>query len=86
MLRKISSVHLFSGKALDDLRHVRQEEVAVLAHGLAGAGSKDSELGSASKCMHGQRPRAGDGGEELFGDGSGSGDEKATSSRRWLWR
>ena len=24
MLRKISSVHLFSGKALDDFRHVRQ--------------------------------------------------------------
>ncbi|KAJ4974881.1 hypothetical protein NE237_008055 [Protea cynaroides] len=38
MLRKICSVHLFSGKALDDFRHIRQEEVAVLTRRLAGAG------------------------------------------------
>ncbi|XP_043703971.1 flavonoid 3'-monooxygenase-like [Telopea speciosissima] len=38
MLRKICSVHLFSAKALDDFRHVRQEEVAVLTKQLAVAG------------------------------------------------
>ncbi|XP_052179859.1 flavonoid 3'-monooxygenase [Diospyros lotus] len=37
MLRKICSVHLFSAKALDDFRHVRQEEVGVLTRGLASA-------------------------------------------------
>nr|QTW92175.1 flavonoid 3' hydroxylase [Cistus creticus subsp. creticus] len=37
MLRKISSVHLFSGKALDDYKHVRQEEVGVLVGALADA-------------------------------------------------
>nr|XP_043607497.1 flavonoid 3'-monooxygenase-like [Erigeron canadensis] len=30
MLRKICSLHLFSAKALDDFRHVREEEVAIL--------------------------------------------------------
>ncbi|CAH2040998.1 unnamed protein product, partial [Thlaspi arvense] len=38
MLRKICSVHLFSTKALDDFRHVRQEETARLTRALAGAG------------------------------------------------
>ncbi|XAR63793.1 Flavonoid 3'-monooxygenase [Bertholletia excelsa] len=38
MLRKICSVHLFSAKALDDFRHVRQEETARLTRALAGAG------------------------------------------------
>nr|ACO35752.1 flavonoid 3'-hydroxylase [Cosmos sulphureus] len=45
MLRKICSVHLFSGKALDDFRHVRQEEVAVLTRALAGAGKSPVKLG-----------------------------------------
>ncbi|KAJ7978724.1 Flavonoid 3'-hydroxylase [Quillaja saponaria] len=45
MLRKISSVHLFSGKALDDFRHVRQEEVSILIRALASAGSKAVNLG-----------------------------------------
>ncbi|KAJ0981977.1 hypothetical protein J5N97_010232 [Dioscorea zingiberensis] len=31
MLRRLCTFHLFSTKALDDLRHVRQEEVALLA-------------------------------------------------------
>ncbi|KAF7134941.1 hypothetical protein RHSIM_Rhsim08G0146900 [Rhododendron simsii] len=38
MLRKICSVHLFSAKALDDFRHVRLEEVAILTRTLASAG------------------------------------------------
>ncbi|CAA7026975.1 unnamed protein product [Microthlaspi erraticum] len=35
MLRKISSVHLFSAKALEDFKHVRQEEVGTLTRELA---------------------------------------------------
>ncbi|KAG5232949.1 flavonoid 3'-monooxygenase [Salix suchowensis] len=38
LLRKISSVHLFSAKSLDDFRHIRQEEVAVLTGALTRAG------------------------------------------------
>nr|AYV88861.1 cytochrome P450 oxidase CYP75B114 [Polygala tenuifolia] len=45
MLRKISSVHLFSAKALDDYRHVRQDEVSVLTRALASGGSKAVNLG-----------------------------------------
>ncbi|KAL6580016.1 Cytochrome P450 [Orobanche minor] len=45
MLRKICAVHIFSAKALDDFRHVRQEEVAVLVRRLAGAGKKPVPLG-----------------------------------------
>ncbi|XP_059638663.1 flavonoid 3'-monooxygenase [Cornus florida] len=45
MLRKICSVHLFSTKALDDFRHVRQDEVAVLTRGLASAGQTPVNLG-----------------------------------------
>ncbi|XP_019056802.1 PREDICTED: flavonoid 3'-monooxygenase isoform X5 [Tarenaya hassleriana] len=37
MLRKISSVHLFSAKALEDSRHVRQEEVGAFTRELARA-------------------------------------------------
>ncbi|KAI3970821.1 hypothetical protein MKX01_024468 [Papaver californicum] len=35
MFRKICAVHLFSGKALDEFRYVREEEVAVLTKALA---------------------------------------------------
>nr|KYP56687.1 Flavonoid 3'-monooxygenase [Cajanus cajan] len=45
LLRKISSVHLFSGKALDDFRHVRQEEAARLTRNLASSNSKAVNLG-----------------------------------------
>ncbi|KAI4335917.1 hypothetical protein L6164_014513 [Bauhinia variegata] len=45
MLRKISSLHLFSAKALDDFRHLRQEEVSRLTRNLAKAGSKPVNLG-----------------------------------------
>ncbi|KAI9173767.1 hypothetical protein LWI28_006150 [Acer negundo] len=78
LLRKISSVHLFSGKALDDYTHVRQEEVAVLTGALANAaGSAAVNLGqllnvcavnALGRVMLGRR---------LFGDGSGGGDPKA---------
>nr|QRV61378.1 F3'H [Litchi chinensis] len=77
MLRKISSVHLFSTKVLDDYRHVRQEEIAILTRALANAGSSAVNLGqllnvcavnALGRVMLGRR---------VFGDGSGGGDPKA---------
>ncbi|KVH99275.1 cytochrome P450 [Cynara cardunculus var. scolymus] len=77
MLRKICSVHLFSNKALDDFRHVREEEVAILARALAGAGRSTVALGqllnvcttnALARVMLGRR---------VFGDGSGGVDPKA---------
>nr|QNN89098.1 cytochrome P450 [Azadirachta indica] len=79
MLRKISSVHLFSGKALDDYRQVRQEEVSVLTRALAKAGSESEVVNLAQllnvctvnalgRVMLGYR---------VFGDGSGGSDPKA---------
>ncbi|KAI3463909.1 hypothetical protein Pfo_020572 [Paulownia fortunei] len=38
LLRKTCALHLFSAKALDDFRHVRQEEVGILARALASVG------------------------------------------------
>nr|WQM40870.1 flavonoid 3'hydroxylase [Euphorbia maculata] len=40
LLRKISSVHLFSAKALESFRHVRQDEVGNLVRGLASHGAE----------------------------------------------
>ncbi|CAH1428286.1 unnamed protein product [Lactuca virosa] len=77
MLRKICSVHLFSAKSLDDFRHVRQEEVAILTRALVGAGKSTIKLGqllnvcttnALARVMLGRR---------VFGDGSGGGDPKA---------
>nr|AGT55835.1 flavonoid 3'-hydroxylase [Lycium ruthenicum] len=45
MLRKICSVHLFSAKALDDFRYVRQDEVRTLTRALASAGQTPVKLG-----------------------------------------
>ncbi|KAK9021320.1 hypothetical protein V6N11_011315 [Hibiscus sabdariffa] len=68
LLRKICSVHLFSGKALDDFRHVRQEEIKVLVRGLASAKTKVDlgqllnvcNVNALGRVMMGQR---------VFGDG-----------------
>nr|AEN71546.1 flavanone 3'-hydroxylase [Paeonia suffruticosa] len=77
LLRKVSSLHLFSGKALDDFRHLRQEEVAVLTHALASARDSLVNLGqllnvcttnALARVMLGKR---------VFGDGSGGADPKA---------
>lgn len=77
MLRKISSVHLFSGKALDDYRHVRQEEVAVMVRSLASAGTEPVNLAqrlnlcvvnALGRVMLGYR---------VFGDGTGGSDPRA---------
>ncbi|KAK7265855.1 hypothetical protein RJT34_33479 [Clitoria ternatea] len=43
--RKTCSVHMFSGKALHDFRHVRQEEVGKMIHSLASSSSKAVNLG-----------------------------------------
>ncbi|CAK8563235.1 unnamed protein product [Lathyrus sativus] len=45
LLRKISYVHMFSSKALDDFSHIRQVEVARLIRNLASSGSKAANLG-----------------------------------------
>ncbi|WOG97579.1 hypothetical protein DCAR_0416920 [Daucus carota subsp. sativus] len=78
-LRKICSVHLFSAKALDDFRHVRQEEVGVLVNGLAGAGKRAVHLGqllnicatnALGRVMLGKRVFS-------YGTSAGTGDAKA---------
>ncbi|GFZ03515.1 Cytochrome P450 superfamily protein [Actinidia rufa] len=76
MLRKICAVHLFSTKALDDFRHVRQEEIAILTRALVSAGhAKPVNLGpllnvcttnALARVMLGRR---------VFGDGDGKADE-----------
>ncbi|KAF6171380.1 hypothetical protein GIB67_009521 [Kingdonia uniflora] len=73
MLRKICSVHLFSSKALDDFRYIRQEEVAVLTRALTRSGSNPVNLAqllnvcttnALARVMLGKR---------VFGNGDGSG-------------
>nr|WPT08307.1 flavonoid 3'-hydroxylase [Thymus daenensis] len=77
LLRKICSLHLFSGKALDDFRHVREEEVRILCRALAGAGETPVRLGqmlsvcatnAISRVMLGKR---------VVGHDGGGGDKKA---------
>ncbi|KAK6920983.1 Cytochrome P450, partial [Dillenia turbinata] len=77
MLRKICNVHLFSVKALDDFRHVRQGEISILTRALASAGKSTVNLGqllgvcttnALGRVMLGKR---------VFGDGTGGGDPKA---------
>nr|AWX67422.1 flavonoid 3'-hydroxylase 1 [Salvia miltiorrhiza] len=77
LLRKICALHLFSAKALDDFRHVRQEEAGILCGALASAGQMPVRLGqmlnvcatnAISRVMLGRR---------VVGHGGGGGDEKA---------
>ncbi|XP_030494056.2 flavonoid 3'-monooxygenase [Cannabis sativa] len=76
MLRKISSVHLFSAKALDDYRYVRQEEVAMLVRALVESRDKVNlgkllnlcTVNALGRVMLGYR---------VFGDGSGKSDARA---------
>ncbi|KAH7665221.1 Flavonoid 3'-monooxygenase protein [Dioscorea alata] len=46
MLRRLCSLHLFSAKALDELRHVREGEVKLLASELVRAQGKEVSLGN----------------------------------------
>ncbi|KAL2243031.1 flavonoid 3'-monooxygenase [Sesamum indicum] len=77
LLRKICAVHVFSAKALDDFRHVRQEEVGILTRALASAGQTPARLGqmlnvcatnAIARVMLGRR---------VVGHRHGGGDEKA---------
>nr|AHY35314.1 flavonoid 3'-hydroxylase 2 [Morus notabilis] len=77
LMRKIASVHLLSGKALEDFRYVRQEEAAVLIRGLANAGPTAINLAqllhlcttnTLGRAMLGYR---------VFGGGSGKSDPRA---------
>ncbi|XP_027333259.1 flavonoid 3'-monooxygenase-like [Abrus precatorius] len=76
-LRKLCSVHLFSAKAVDDFRLMRQEEVARLTHNLANSSSKAVNLAqllnvcttnTLSRVMIGRR---------IFNDDNGGNDPKA---------
>ncbi|KAK7304683.1 hypothetical protein VNO77_42569 [Canavalia gladiata] len=77
LLRKITSLHLFSGKAMDEFKHLRQEEVARLTRNLASSDSKAVNLGqllnvcttnALGQVMMGRR---------VFNDGNGGCDPRA---------
>ncbi|KAK7301567.1 hypothetical protein RJT34_12434 [Clitoria ternatea] len=77
LLRKITSLHLFSAKAMDEFKHLRQEEVARLTRNLASSDSKAVNLGqllnvcatnALGRVMLGRR---------VFNDGNGGCDPKA---------
>ncbi|AES69196.1 putative flavonoid 3'-monooxygenase [Medicago truncatula] len=79
MLRKISSVHLFSNKVMEEFKHLRQEEVARLTSNLASnySNTKAVNLGqllnvcttnALARVMLGRR---------VFNDGNGGCDPKA---------
>ncbi|KAK7411348.1 hypothetical protein VNO78_02781 [Psophocarpus tetragonolobus] len=78
LLRKLTSVHLFSGKAMDEFRHLRQEEVARLTSNLASSDeTKAVKLGqllnvcttnALARVMIGRR---------VFNDGNGGCDPRA---------
>ncbi|KAL8529477.1 hypothetical protein ACS0TY_006779 [Phlomoides rotata] len=77
LLRKICALHLFSTKALDDFRHVRQEEVRHLVHTIASVGQSPVTIAqllnacatnAISRVMLGRR---------VVGHGGGGGDMEA---------
>ncbi|CAJ2639271.1 unnamed protein product [Trifolium pratense] len=79
LLRKISSVHLFSNRVMDEFKHLRQEEVARLTSNLASnySTTKAVNLGqllnvcttnALARVMLGRR---------VFNDGNGGSDPKA---------
>ncbi|KAM3380811.1 flavonoid 3'-monooxygenase [Capsicum galapagoense] len=77
MLRKICAVHLFSAKALDDFRHVRQEEVRTLTRALATASQKTVKLGQLlNVCTTNALARVMLG-KQVFADGTGGIDPQA---------
>ncbi|CAI0431689.1 unnamed protein product [Linum tenue] len=78
LLRKVCAVHLFSAKALDDFRHVRQDEVAGLSRALANNGGKQAvQLGQVlGVCTANALGRVLVG-RRVFGDISGGIDPKA---------
>ncbi|GFP87441.1 flavonoid 3' 5'-hydroxylase [Phtheirospermum japonicum] len=79
LLRKISALHMFSGKALDDCRHIREEEVGILARALIEAGARQTRVSLGqmlSVCATNALARV-TLGKRVVGHGCGGGDEKA---------
>ncbi|KAK6153452.1 hypothetical protein DH2020_013091 [Rehmannia glutinosa] len=77
LLRKICALHLFSTKALDDFRHVREEEVGILTRALASVGQLPTSIGKMlSVCVTNSIARVMLG-RRVVGYGCGSGDEMA---------
>ncbi|CAN0876916.1 Flavonoid 3'-monooxygenase [Linum grandiflorum] len=77
LLRKVSAVHLFSAKALDDYRNVRQQEVAGLTQALASVGDAPVILGQfLNLCATNALGRVLVG-KRVFGDITGGADPKA---------
>ncbi|KAI4326594.1 hypothetical protein MLD38_031892 [Melastoma candidum] len=77
LLRKISSVHLFSGKALDDFRHVRQGEVGILVGALSRVGAGTANLAQLLNICTINALGLVMLGKRVFGDGTGVQDPKA---------
>ncbi|KAG0456858.1 hypothetical protein HPP92_024646 [Vanilla planifolia] len=76
MLRRLCALQLFSAKALENLRHVREEEVVCLVQGLARAG-KPVDVGAAvNTCATNALSRALVGRRVFSVDGSGEGPEE----------
>ncbi|KAL3838997.1 hypothetical protein ACJIZ3_023588 [Penstemon smallii] len=77
LLRKICALHLFSAKALDDFRHVRQDEVGILTRTLASAGEMQMKLGQMLNiCATNALARVALG-RRVVGHGFGDGEVKA---------
>ncbi|KAL3637938.1 cytochrome P450 [Castilleja foliolosa] len=79
LLRKISALHLFSGKALDDFRYIREEEVGILSRALVDANARQTPvtLGQMLNVCATNALALVTLGKRLVGHGCGGGDEKA---------
>ncbi|BAT79695.1 hypothetical protein LR48_Vigan04g043900 [Vigna angularis] len=77
LLRKLTSVHLFSGKALDVFRHLREEEVGRLTRNLGSSEGKAVNLGQVlNVCTTNALARVMIG-RRVFDDGNGGCDPRA---------
>nr|XP_007138248.1 hypothetical protein PHAVU_009G192400g [Phaseolus vulgaris]ESW10242.1 hypothetical protein PHAVU_009G192400g [Phaseolus vulgaris] len=77
LLRKLTSVHLFSGKALDVFRHLREEEVGRLTRNLGSSDAKAVNLGQVlNVCTTNALARVMIG-RRVFNDGNGGCDPRA---------
>ncbi|QCE13991.1 flavonoid 3'-monooxygenase [Vigna unguiculata] len=77
LLRKLTSVHLFSGKALEVFRHLREEEVGRLTRNLGSSEGKAVNLGQVlNVCTTNALARVMIG-RRVFDDGNGGCDPRA---------
>ncbi|KAF6171391.1 hypothetical protein GIB67_009532 [Kingdonia uniflora] len=84
LLRKISAVHLFSNKALEDFRHVREEEVAVLTRALTRSGSDPVNLAPLlNVCTTNAIARAVLG-KRVFNDGDGAAGQESSDFKEMV--